>query len=654
MFFDDEPLHKLTKAKRASNLSYVKYARKERRFLTDQELTALAVGSALAFDIEIFKNYCLFAFKHIASNSYFYVEGTTDKPLLKEKLHWIMWRFKVIGFNSKSYDIPITVEAVKGGDLLGLKDMSDAIILRDERFDRDPPAFNHIDLIEVAPLMGSLKLYAARLHCERMQELPVDPHKILSQEEIDDVREYCFNDLDNTHLLYNHLEEQIAMRETIGAEIGEDLRSKSDAQIAEAVISKEFERITGHRPRKSKEIDETPRTYTPPAYMQFRTPLLKQTLEKIASASFEIGANGYAIIPPEIQGLSLPIGNNVYRMSIGGLHSSETQVTLWDNETTAISDFDVASYYPKIILNGGIYPKNMGKPFLLIYKGIVVRRLSAKAAKRIIESDGLKITINGTFGKLGNPYSIMYSPELMLYVTLTGQLSLLMLIEHAALEGFEVVSANTDGIVFRYPREREAELASIVSMWELQTSFELEKTSYRGYFARDVNNYMTLKGSGEWKLKGAYSEKGSAQNSVLSRNPENFICVDAVKAFLANKTPIRQTVYDSADVRRFVTVRNVKGGAHKEGIYIGKTIRWYHAKHEKGAIHYVLTGNKVPNSDGARPLMQLGDFPIDLDRDWYVLEALAILKDIGYYETAKQKNCFRVMAATNNRKAPCV
>lgn len=62
-----------------------------------------------------------------------------------------------------------------------------------------------------------------------------------------------------------------------------------------------------------------------------------------------------------------------------------------------------------------------------------------------------KIVLNGTFGKLGSKYSFLYSPNLMIQVTITGQLALLMLIEALEAAGISVVSANTDGIVSRCP-----------------------------------------------------------------------------------------------------------------------------------------------------------------------------------------------------------
>lgn len=653
MLFDDEDLEAVEKpSKRPANLKKLVYAKKQRYILTRAEVLQLPVGTEVTCDTEQFKNYQLIAFKVVGWNGYFYFErqtGPIDKPFLR----LVLCKLKIITFNGIKYDLPI-IEAALGVNEIedtveACKQISDAIILRQETMDwtYKPNPYNHIDLIEVTPLKGSLKLYGARLHAERIQEMPVDPHKLLTPEEIEETREYCFNDLDVTELVYEELREQIAMREAIGATVNKDIRSKSDAQIAEIVIAEEFKAQTGFSPHKPKEISYKPVNYKPPAYLCFQTKLLNEALKTIIGTDFPILPSGYLKAPPEVVGdedsnggLLLTIGNNTFQMSLGGLHSSETNLTLRAGNMWAISDFDVASYYPKIILNGGIAPPSMGEPFLLIYNGIVVRRLSAKEAKRMIESDGLKITINGTFGKLGNPFSIMYSPELMLYVTLTGQLTLLLMIEDAALHNFEIVSANTDGVVFRYEHDREAELQAIVKRWEQQTNFKMEKTSYDGYFARDVNNYMTLKKNGEWKLKGAYSEKGSAQNSVLSRNPQTFICVDAVKAYIAHSIPIEVTIRNCSDIRRFVSIKNVKGGGHKGGYYLGKVVRWYYAEGINGGIHSCLTGNQVADTEGGKPLMQLGDFPEDIDYNWYINKSFDILKDIGYFGRNEQRRLF--------------
>ena len=65
-------------------------------------------------------------------------------------------------------------------------------------------------------------------------------------------------------------------------------------------------------------------------------------------------------------------------MGIGGLHSCEKSQYVVADENTVLSDADVASYYPSIILQQKLSPKTMGKDFITIYQSIVSRRIEAK------------------------------------------------------------------------------------------------------------------------------------------------------------------------------------------------------------------------------------------------------------------------------------
>jgi hypothetical protein len=306
-----------------------------------------------------------------------------------------------------------------------------------------------------------------------------------------------------------------------------------------------------------------------------------------------------------------------------------------------IVEFDVSSFYPAIILNNNLYPQHLGEAFIKVYRQIVNKRLRAKLDNDKVVSDGLKITINGTFGKLGNVYSRMYSPDLLMQVTLTGQLALLMLIESIELANIPVISANTDGVLIKCPVERYEDLKTIVFLWEDKTGFNTEEGRYKAIYSRDVNNYLWLKHDGSIKTKGVYSDKGSALNSPLSKNPECQIISDAVQALLAHNVPLRETIYNCTDIRKFVAVRTVKGGAEKNGVYLGKAIRWYYAEGETGTINYVVSGNNVPKSEGAKPLMTLPPMlPVDLDFGYYLREAQEALFDIGYNRCPKEASLF--------------
>jgi hypothetical protein len=77
-----------------------------------------------------------------------------------------------------------------------------------------PRKINHIDLIELTALSPSLKITAGRLHAPLMQDLPFQPGKILTPEQIAILRWYWANDLDNTRLLYEYRKPEIELRAT--------------------------------------------------------------------------------------------------------------------------------------------------------------------------------------------------------------------------------------------------------------------------------------------------------------------------------------------------------------------------------------------------------------------------------------------------------
>ena len=583
-------------------------------------------------DIEVYRDYFLAMFKDVATGEVRAFEKWDGSPLDVEGLRAILRRDCIVTFNGNSYDLLVLALALSGASNETLKKGSDAVIktnLRSWQFEREfnvkiSKSINHIDLIEVAPGVASLKIYGGRLHCPKMQDLPFDPDMSITPANRPLLREYCGNDLGVTLALYNTLLPNIQLREQMGQMYGIDLRSKSDAQIAEAVIAKSVAKIIGSEVKRPTIESGTAFRYRAPTFIRFKSSALQEVATLLAGLDFVVPSTGGIAIPKPLADHKIKIGNGLYRMGIGGLHSSEKCTAHVADADTVLIDRDVASYYPKIILNTGLAPAHMGAAFTQTFNTIVDRRLAAKAAGNKVEADALKITVNGSFGKFGNKWSILFAPQLMIQTTVTGQLALLMLIESLEAEGIPVVSANTDGVVIKCPVEKIPLMDLVVWEWETLTGFETEATEYRAIYSRDVNNYIALKKGGGAKLKGAFAPSG------LQKNPTNEICTGAVTKFLMDGTPVEDSIRACTDPRKFVCVRQVKGGAIKDGQPIGKALRWYYSIAAIGAFHYKVNGNKVPLSDGALPMMQLPDaLPADLDFDWYITEARSILKDIG-------------------------
>jgi len=618
----------------------------EREYLTDAEMLA-NIGGTLLVDIELYPNYFLCTFKLHNTNKFLSFECGEGKEFNAKFLSWVMWNYRTVGFNSINYDLLIIWLAYATQNTNRLKDASNDLILRGMRpkelkkeygfFTYKTP---HIDLIEVAPLRGSLKLYGARLHSPRIQDLPIPDDKELTGDEIEIVKQYNYNDLDVTEQLFNFMKERLELREAMGMEYNEDLMSKSDAQIAEVVLSKEVGKLNGKRPQRAEIEAGTTYRYSIPPYIEYQLPQLQTMLGKIRVAKFIVNGYGKIDLPEELEG-NVQIGKSIYRLGIGGLHSSEKNIAFVASDNISIVDRDVASYYPRIITTLGLYPNSMGPAFLEAYNKIIDIRLDAKKKKIFSRDKGLKIVINGTSGKFSDYWSCLYAPDLTIQVTVTGQLTLLMLIEMLEAYGIQVISANTDGIVMVVSKDKEDALKYCVNEWERKTGFETEETRYRGYYARDVNAYFAVKLDGTIKKKGPYSEVGSQSGTKLDTNPMVLICSDAVEALLSKGIPIEQTIKECKNFSRFITVRQVKGGAHKNKEYLGKVVRWAYIKGETGTINYVQTGNKVAESDGAIPFMDMPTiFPDNINYDWYINKTKEILEEIGHSPKPRQVDFF--------------
>lgn len=580
-------------------------------------------------DTEVYENYFLASFMNVETGNVREFEMYPgSEPLNMRAIAAILSKYRIVTFNGVNYDMPILTKALRKATCSELKALSERIIVEGVRYwehDFEVLKCDHVDLIEVAPGMASLKIYGGRLHAAKLQDLPIEPSALITPEQRPLMRSYCRNDLQTTTDLFNRLKPQIELREAMSAETDIDLRSKSDAQIAEAVIKKGVEARLGTYLDKPGSLAGTTVRYDVPEFISFSTPDLNAVLNVVKWAQFPISDKGKVEMPEEVARLSISMGSSTYRMGIGGLHSTEKSVAHHADDDHILVDRDVTGYYPDIILNCDLRPAQMDHHFSHVYRGIVTRRVEAKRRKDAVVSDSLKIVVNGSFGKFGSPYSRLYSPKLLIQTTITGQLALLMLIEMLEQAGISVVSANTDGVVILCHRTMTDVLAGIITAWEKRTGLGTEETCYRSLYSRDVNNYIAIKTDGSVKLKGAYAPPG------LQKNPTNQISTDAVVAFLKDGKHIVDTILECRDIRRFVTVRQVKGGAvDQQGEYLGKAVRWYYAEDVEGCLCYKSNGYTVARSAGAKPLMELPDrFPEDLDFLWYAEEAMSILKDVG-------------------------
>lgn len=297
-------------------------------YLSEQDLLD-GVGGTLIYDVEIFKNYYIIGFKCVRTGKYL----TLETPFNERMLSWIMHNYTCVGFNNIKFDNPVVWLSYKTQDITTLQRLAFALINEGLWHQEAQKVFNFkifptpvIDLIEVAPLKGSLKLYGARLHAPRLQELPFPLDVDLTDEQKTIARHYNYNDLDTTHLLLSFMKERIELRQAMSTEYQENLLSKSDAQIAEVVLVKEVTAINGVRPKRVDVPAGFTFNYEPPSYLKYQTPILQELLERVKQAKFIVGDTGKVKLPDELK-QSVKLGDGEYRLGIGGLHSSEENIS---------------------------------------------------------------------------------------------------------------------------------------------------------------------------------------------------------------------------------------------------------------------------------------------------------------------------------------
>lgn len=581
--------------------------------------------ATIVFDIEVAPNMFLLMGKIIETGEYFGIWGDEEgaresiKSLFKSKNTFV-------SFNGSRYDMPVISYFVAGHSTLEAKGFGDIIIHQnlmpwdaEKQFRFKIPMIDHIDIIEVAPSFVSLKTYGARMNMPTVQDLPFKHTDEIKPEDRPIIWEYCKNDLDTTEALYNKLQGQLQLRLEISKEYGFDARSKSDSQVAEQMFIKRL----GIK-RGEIKVPESVR-YIAPDFINFKSNDLQILMHRMVAHVYEVNQyTGHVVLPDFLKNDLVEINKGIYQMGVGGLHSQhDRKVCYVTDDEYQIVDYDVASYYPSILLNCNLVPVNTGERFIEEYRKVFERRLEGKRQKNMVIADSLRIALNGTFGKTASKYSALYSPDVMINITLTGQLTLLMLIETLEENGIQVVSANTDGIMLKHKRNEITKVHNIVKEFSDLTGFIFEDTPYRVVALKDVNNYFAVKQDRSVKIKGIYSAP------TLSKNPTAPVVSKAVGFWLAYGTKFKDTVMNSP-LTDFISVRSVTGGGVQGDKYLGKTVRWYQTREQLPPLTYASNGNKVAKTDGARECMTLPtQMPSDLNYDWYYKEIMKVIKDIG-------------------------
>lgn len=547
----------------------------------------------------------------------------------------------MITFNGIHYDIPILLYIIHNkidnvdNYLQKLKEWSDHIIQNDFWWNNSElkkykyqNRWIDIDLYLYWSKMLrlskkiSLKGLAIQMNYPVVQELPFDPSMSLNHAQIDELRHYnSVHDLSITQLLYNNMIEEVKLRQYISNTYNLKCFSWDAPKIASELLLQEYCQITNQDPKyvKSLKFEHTDKLELP--FIDFKLDCFKKLYSGMSNALNEFSEE-----------IVLLEGNTTLKLTYGkgGLHSVNKNESYFEDNENEIKTSDVASLYPNLIINYGLLRY---KEVIELYTRVKSDRIEAKKNKDKSKDALLKLILNSTSGMIDNKYSWLYYPEGAMKLRLMGQLILTLTIERLVLAGYQVISANTDGIEVVVPKDRTLEYEQIVDQVGREFDLIFEHENYQKIIYMNVNNYLAQTSS-KIKQKGLFVDKPELGNSV-----DYLIIPKALKAYYIDNVPVKQFVESHTNVLDFCCSQKVDKSYHIEWTspqfvkskqqrlnrFYASTKGGYIYKCRNGKQSHLLKESGVMIYNNHDPNV----FPTDINYKFYIAQINKIISEIS-------------------------
>lgn len=232
-----------------------------------------------------------------------------------------------------------------------------------------------------------------------------------------------------------------------------------------------------------------------------------------------------------------------------------------------VRNYDVASYYPNLMIKCGYTSRNIPSP--QIFEDVVAKRLEAKKSGDKTTANALKLVVNTTYGACLNQYNDLYDPLMGRSVCVTGQLFLLELAQrlYKEVQGLRIFQLNTDGIMVEFEDYQLDQVKEICDEWQSRTGFELEEDSVSMIAQKDVNNYVEVQPSGAVKTKGGYLVRGIAPAGAFNINNNACIVATALREYFVHGTPVEDTINGCDDIFQFQIIAKA-GVKYREAYHL--------------------------------------------------------------------------------------
>ena len=610
------------------------------------------------YDIEIFPNCFSLTIKNTETKEFQFFELSDRKnnlvdlvPLFLDK------RYIFCGYNNIHYDNPIVnfiieyKETIKKSTRLDIEynlfQLSQTIIKGDLEKWKKWKYANNFETLDLLTMLFSQKLRVGlkemqvTMKYSNVQEYDGNFEAPIPEEDIPKMIQYNINDVNSTEELLYRCENDIKLRLNIEEEYGIKALNKDGVNLGMEILKTKYLEKTHKTWNDIKDLrspcNKIALNEIILPFIKFDNPILKDLLNEMKQQ----------VVSPDRKGYNkhFLMDNLEYSVGVGGIHSVNKPSIFIAKEDEVISDVDVASLYPSLIIEYGFYPPHLGKEFLEVYKGIKDERIEAKHNGNKLKNLTLKLSINGLSGNLQSEFSWCYSPKTVMRIRINGQLLLLMLAEKLISIGCQIIQANTDGLFVLRKKKDEQKFKDVCKWWENLTKLELEEDRFERFYQFAINDYLgVLEGYKDSKNPKLLKKKGLFIDSVtLGKGMQPMIIPKAINANLADNIPVEETIRNCKDINEFITYQKVdkKFAVQYMNKFINHINRYYVSTNggylykcevEDGKIVKFANMLTASGVTLCNDITAIKEFPRNINYKYYIKEANKILAKLKIQE----------------------
>lgn len=473
--------------------------------------------------------------------------------------------------------------------------------------------------------------------------------------------------------------DEIQLRYSLSKAFKLKLLSSSRANIADALLLKYYTEFSGlHRSKyENLRTERTALAFKRVIFphIEFKTKQLQDFLEEIKKVTI------YHVSKKEFE-RTINFYGTEYTIATGGIHTKDSPAIYVSDDKYLYLHHDYTSYYPTIIISFHVCPKHIidsiFNKMVSFFKDTRVEckhtddgvKLIITGVPNKLSAEALKIVINAIYGKLGSDKHWLYDRLAQLQVTINGQLMTMTLVEELELNGIHCISANTDGIIIKVPRDKFDVYKDITDRWNEKNKMSADYEVYDMLVTRDINNYFNIqtnkKGEQITEYKGDFDPKMYAKN--LQKGYDMPIVAKAVYEYFAHNVPVMETLHNHTDILDFCKTQNI-GRKFEVGYNEIKNNEIVLTKLQRYVRYYVaqdgiillkvekLTGkqSKLASGKKVKILNTLDDLPIEqrnINYAYYYEECYKIIDPIklGISPNAKANPAKGIKSGKHNIK----